>query len=60
MLVFTEFVPTQRMLTDFLQQRGISVVELNGSMSLDQRLVTQRSFAGDARVLVSTDAGAKV
>ena len=56
-LVFTEFVPTQRMLTDFLQQRGISVVELNGSMSLDQRLVTQRSFAGDARVLVSTDAG---
>jgi len=56
-LVFTEFVPTQRMLTDFLEQRGISVVELNGSMSLDQRLVAQRDFADTARILVSTDAG---
>ncbi|MDK9714465.1 MAG: helicase-related protein [Sulfuritalea sp.] len=56
-LVFTEFVPTQRMLTDFLQQRGISVVELNGTMSLDQRLVAQRSFADATRILVSTDAG---
>lgn len=56
-LVFTEFVPTQRMLAEFLQQRGISVVELNGTMALDQRLVAQRSFAESARILVSTDAG---
>lgn len=56
-LVFTEFVPTQRMLADFLQQRGISVVELNGSMPLDLRLVSQREFANTARVLISTDAG---
>ena len=56
-LVFTEFVPTQRMLTDFLQQRGISVVELNGTMALEQRLLAQRTFAEAARILVSTDAG---
>lgn len=57
MLVFTEFVPTQRMLCGFLSQRGISVAELNGSMALEQRVAAQKAFAKNARVLVSTDAG---
>ncbi|MDC0740861.1 DEAD/DEAH box helicase [Polyangium mundeleinium] len=56
-LVFTEFVPTQTMLADFLRQRGFSVVCLNGSMCLDERREVQRRFAADAQVLVSTDAG---
>ena len=56
-LVFTEFVPTQRMLRDFISQRGISVAELNGSMDLDQRVAAQKAFAGSVRMLVSTDAG---
>lgn len=56
-LVFTEFVPTQAMLADFLEQRGITIATLNGSMGLEQRLSAQREFAGAARVLVSTDAG---
>ncbi len=30
-LIFTEFVPTQQMLKEFLEARGISVVTLNGS-----------------------------
>lgn len=29
-LIFTEFVPTQQMLKEFLEARGISVVTLNG------------------------------
>ena len=56
-LVFTEFVPTQTMLADFLTQRGFTVVCLNGSLDLDERRLVQRRFASDAQVLVSTDAG---
>lgn len=56
-LVFTEFVPTQQMLAEFLQARGISVVCLNGSLDMDQRRLVQREFAGPARVMISTDAG---
>jgi superfamily II DNA or RNA helicase len=57
LLVFTEFVPTQQMLSEFLGNRGISVVCLNGSMSMDQRQQAQESFAKEARILISTDAG---
>ena len=56
-LVFTEFIPTQDMLSDFLQQRGHEVVKLNGSMSMEQRQTAQRAFAKDIQVMVSTEAG---
>ena len=57
LLVFTEFVPTQRMLAEFLTNRGIAVACLNGSMSMDERQQVQEQFAKEARILVSTDAG---
>jgi len=56
-LVFTEFVPTQEMLQKFLSDRGFSVVCLNGSMDMDERIRAQEVFGGDARILISTDAG---
>ncbi len=56
-LVFTEFVPTQEMLYEFLTGRGFEVVRINGSMSMDERTKAQEAFANRARVLVSTDAG---
>lgn len=56
-LIFTEFVPTQRMLKEFLEARGISVVTLNGSMDMDERKRAQNAFRDSARILVSTDAG---
>lgn len=56
-LIFTEFVPTQNMLRNFLEQHGFSVVCLNGSMDLEERRRVQRQFAEKARILVSTDAG---
>jgi superfamily II DNA or RNA helicase len=56
-LVFTEFVPTQAMLAGFLESRGFSIALLNGSMDLDARTTAQQAFAGDKRVLISTDAG---
>lgn len=56
-LIFTEFVPTQEMLKEFLEARGISVVTLNGSMDMDERKRAQDAFRDNARILVSTDAG---
>ncbi len=56
-LVFTEFVPTQAMLVDFLESRGFSVATLNGSMDLEARTRAQQSFSRDIRILISTDAG---
>jgi len=56
-LIFTEFVPTQQMLKELLEQHGFATVCLNGSLELDARQRVQREFAQDARILVSTDAG---
>ncbi|KUK47746.1 MAG: Superfamily II DNA/RNA helicase, SNF2 family [Actinobacteria bacterium 66_15] len=56
-LIFTEFVPTQQMLTEYLTARGVSVVCLNGSMDMDERRRTQQAFATDAQVMISTEAG---
>jgi hypothetical protein len=56
-LVFTEFTGTQQMLKEFLEQRGMAVATLNGSMDLEERKEAQEAFRGPAQVLVSTDAG---
>lgn len=56
-LIFTEFVPTQQMLKEFMEARGISVVTLNGSMDMEERKQAQDAFRKSHRVLVSTDAG---
>lgn len=56
-LVFTEFVPTQAMLADYMESRGFTVVTLNGGMDMEARTRALQIFAGDARVLISTDAG---
>lgn len=56
-LIFTEFVPTQMMMAKFLKDRGMSVVTLNGSLSMEERQQVQKSFAQESRVLISTDAG---
>ena len=57
LLVFTEFVPTQQMLAEFLTNRGISVASLNGTMTMEQRQQVQEAFAKATRILISTDAG---
>lgn len=56
-LIFTEFVPTQEMLQQFLSERGFSVVCLNGSMNMEERKRIQEAFAKDVRILISTEAG---
>jgi superfamily II DNA or RNA helicase len=56
-LIFTEFVPTQEMLAEFLEARGYSTVSLNGSLGMDERQNVQQAFREKAQVLISTDAG---
>ncbi|MBF0431960.1 MAG: DEAD/DEAH box helicase [Fibrobacteria bacterium] len=56
-LIFTEFVPTQKMLKEFLEARSLSVVTLNGSMNMEERKQAQLAFRKTHRILVSTDAG---
>src|SRR5262249_58697496 len=56
-LIFTEFVPTQNMLRDFLEQHGFSVVCLNGSMDLEERRRVQRQIAENPPNPVSTHRG---
>ena len=56
-LIFTEFIPTQAMLAEFLGNRGFPVVCLNGSLNLDERREVQRAFSDEAQVMISTDAG---
>lgn len=56
-LIFTEFVQTQAMLKQYLGERGISVVLLNGSMNMNERIEVQRRFSKDVRIMISTDAG---
>jgi len=56
-LIFTSFLPTQDMLTEFLESRGMSVVCLNGSMSINDRQKAQKDFAKNRQIMVSTEAG---
>jgi superfamily II DNA or RNA helicase len=56
-LIFTEFVSTQTMLAEFFSSRGMSMVTLNGSLSMEEREYVQQKFAKDTRILISTDAG---
>lgn len=56
-LIFTEFLPTQAVIVEFLQSMGVAVTVLNGGMSVEERDRAQEAFTGEARVLVSTEAG---
>lgn len=56
-LIFTEFIPTQEMLSQLLTDHGFNVEILNGKMSLDERNLAQKKFMQDAQFLISTDAG---
>ncbi len=48
--MFTEFVPTQEMLAEFLCERGASrSVCLNGSMDMDERQRVQEAVRQRAR-----------
>lgn len=58
-IVFTGFRETQRFLADLLRREGLAVAELHGGMRRAEKEEHVRAFAGEARVLVSTETGSE-
>lgn len=56
-IIFTEFVATQKYLQRILIAKGYSVSTLNGTMSIDERNVALKHFRNEANIFISTDAG---
>lgn len=56
-IIFTEFVATQKYLQQFLENRGFTVSALNGSMSIDERNEALQEFKTKTSIFISTDAG---
>lgn len=56
-IIFTEFVATQRYLEDILKARGYGVALINGSMDIEERNGQLNEFKNKADILISTDAG---
>ena len=56
-IIFTEFVATQKYLQQLLENRGFTVSTLNGSMSIDERNEALQEFKTKTSIFISTDAG---
>lgn len=56
-IIFTEFVATQKYLKQLLENRGFTVSVLNGSMSIDERNEALQNFKTKTSIFISTDAG---
>ena len=56
-IIFTEFVATQRYLKELLTKRGYTVTVLNGSMSVEDRDLALQDFRNKTNIFISTDAG---
>ena len=56
-IIFTEFVATQKYLQELLTNRGFSVTVLNGSMDIEERNEAMQEFKNSTSIFISTDAG---
>lgn len=56
-IIFTEFVATQKYLQELLVNRGFSVTALNGSMDIEERNEAMLEFKNSTSIFISTDAG---
>ena len=56
-LVFTEFIETQKYIVENLERLGYKTATINGKMSLDEKIKQKEQFRKEAQIMVSTDAG---
>ena len=56
-IIFTEFVVTQKFIQAMAEARGFSTALINGSMSIEERNIALRQFRREKNILISTDAG---
>ncbi len=57
LLIFTESRETSDYLAEKLRKWGYSVVTLDGTMSMEERVVAEKQFRTQAQVMISTEAG---
>ena len=58
-LIFTQYRETQKFLLGILEAAGIAAASFSGGMSIADKDAQVAAFAGDKRVLVSTDVGSE-
>ena len=56
-IIFTEFVMTQKFIQTLVEERGFTTAIINGHMSIEERNVALRQFRCERNILISTDAG---
>ena len=56
-IIFTEFVMTQKFIQALVEARGFTTSLINGHMSIEERNVALRQFRRERNILISTDAG---
>jgi len=56
-IIFTEFVATQKYLQKVLEAKGFTISILNGSMTIDERNEALQEFRNKSSIFISTDAG---
>lgn len=57
MIIFTEFIETQRYIQETLESLGYSTACINGKMDLEEKIIQKNKFKNKAQFLISTDAG---
>jgi SNF2 family DNA or RNA helicase len=58
-LVFTQYRETQRFLLEALARAGVTAAQFGGGLSATEKDGQVEAFAGDRRVMVSTDVGSE-
>jgi SNF2 family DNA or RNA helicase len=56
-IIFTEFIETQKYISDSLRSLGYSTALINGQISADEKIKARNDFQNKAQFLISTDAG---
>jgi len=56
-IIFTEFIETQKYISDSLRSLGYSTALINGQISADEKIKARNEFQNKAQFLISTDAG---
>ncbi|MCK5342197.1 MAG: SWF/SNF helicase family protein, partial [Candidatus Heimdallarchaeota archaeon] len=56
-IIFTEFIETQKYISDSLQSLGYTTALINGQMSAEEKIKARNDFQNNAQFLISTDAG---
>ena len=57
LVIFTQFINTQKFLQETLQRNGYEVTIFNGEMDIDQKEKSIKRFRQKSRILITTEAG---